>query len=166
MATPQLPDFMTEFGLLINGDEYGLKADEIQFPKHVPIKQDYNAGGLRTALKVDLGQLEPMETSFKIAGLGIAINEAKTLCSSEGFRLIFNGKTKRVGACTQKSVEAVMRGSIKEWNPLADTVKRGEPTENPVAFDITYYEVNIDSKQVYKRDDLNNILRIDDEDVL
>lgn len=159
----QLPEFIETFGLMINGIDLRLKADELQLPKMTPVKIDYKAGGIKSTIKVHTGTYEPMEFSAKIAGLEHALLTAKDMCSIDGTILVLVGKGKKVGTCETVNIEIEMHGSAKDWD--MGQLKSGEQNATQAPYDISYYYLKVDGKSIIERDDLRGLFKINGKSI-
>ncbi len=162
MASVQLPSILRKFDLIINGKGNGGKVDEIALPKQTPIKSDYTAGGLMGSLKVPMGY-EPMETSFKLTGIGDILLGAGGACALDGVRLTFKGHAKSIDTCRSVKVEMIMRGNMKDWDP--GTIKKGEVNATQCSLDITYFHYLENGISILERDDLKGTYKIRGTDI-
>ena len=149
MANP-LPYITGTFELMINGINYALSADEIQQVKHTPKKVDYKAGGMPSPRKVSVG-FEPMEVSFKVTGHADEILVAMGGCGDKRNSITIKENTKQVGSCDKRNRLIKMVGTLKEYDE--GTLTSGEVNTTTVSFDVTRYELYVDGKQKFKRDD-------------
>lgn len=153
----ELPAILQKFDLIVNGQGNAGKVDEFVFPKQVRKKATYNAGGLNSELNIPVGW-EPMETSFKLTGLGDSILAADDTCALDGTTLRFLGNEKTISGCKNRTIDIRIRGNIKEWDP--GSIKRGEINVMSASMDVTYIKFMRDGKTILLRDDLKGIYQI------
>lgn len=154
---------LINFALFVDGQGYIGKVKEIEQPKLAPKTIDYMAGGMAAPLKLPMGVLEPMDTSFTLIAYDLTVLKHFGLVPGKTIPL-----TARGAVCAEdgevKPMTIVMRGHVVETEP--GTWKPGEENNIKVALSLTYYKVEQAGEVVFEADAENMVLNVGGNDQL
>lgn len=149
---------------LNDGSTHG-QASEVTCPTITAMMSDYNALGMAGSVEFFNG-FDKMEATIKWK---YPSNEVKKACADF---------TKSVDIMVRSSKAVYDDGGISEEVPIAiylkgmpkqhvgGTFKKNEDTELDSAFAISYYKEEVDGEAIVELDVLNNIYKVNGEDIL
>lgn len=159
MALPRKLKLMNFMG---NGNSYKGQITEITQPKLALKLEEYRAGGMMGAVKVNLG-LEPLEVQFKMGGYMTELLK-EFGGSIDGVALRFAGAYQQDDTDEVTGIELVMRGRFGEIDNGSS--KTGDDTEQSYTVPLTYYKVIENGKDLIEIDMLNSIFMVNGIDRL
>lgn len=124
---------------------------EVELPKLTRILEEYRAGGMDVAVKVDLGQ-EPMEMTIKVGGHESDLYKDFARAGVAGVPLSFSGAYQRDDDCSVVSVDIYCTGRLEEIDP--GTAKLGDDTEESFKYSLATYRIALDGNEFMNIDTL------------
>jgi len=158
----QLPEFVKQANLIVDGFGKLGKMENAQLPKMVEKSEDWRGGGMLGDVEIELG-FEKMEFAFKVGGVDSQIVKLWGLKKNaiKPFQLLGNAVAEDTGEA--KGVAAYIRGRLKEVE--FDEWKAGGSLgmlSGTVA--INYYRLIINKEEMIEYDPVNIVLKIGGED--
>ncbi|EIJ72141.1 phage major tail tube protein [Pasteurella bettyae] len=159
MGLPRKLKLMNVFG---DGNSYHGQINELEQPKLALKLEEYRAGGMIGAVKVNLG-LETLETTLKMGGFMTEFLK-KFGSNIDGMPLRFMGAYEQDDSGTVTSIEIVMRGRFGEID--SGNAKVGDDTEQSYTVPLTYYKVIENGTDIIEIDMLNSLFIVNGTDRL
>ncbi|PJG82133.1 phage major tail tube protein [Caviibacterium pharyngocola] len=157
-----LPRKLKLMNLLADGDSYRGQVNEIEQPKLAMKLEEYRAGGMIGAVKVNLG-LETLEATLKMGGYMTEL--LKQFGSTiDALPLRFAGAYEKDDTGEVTSIELVMRGRFGEID--SGSAKVGDDTEQSYTVPLTYYKIIENGVDVIEIDMINSIFVVNGIDRL
>ncbi len=149
----------------IDGQDFIAKAEEVDLPKVKFKFADTKALGLYGEAELPSG-LDKMEARIKFNSIypdfvSLAANPFKMRSVVVRASMLVwdqNGVNREV------PVKAEIRGFFREWD--SGNVKKGEGAEAEATLSVIYYKLEVDGNEVVEVDVLNNIYKVEGEDIL
>jgi len=158
----QLPEFVKQANLIIDG--YGKLGtmENAQLPKMVEKSEDWRGGGMLGDIEIELG-FEKMEFAFKVGGVDRQIIKLWGLKKNaiKPFQLLGHAFSEDTGET--KSVAAYMRGRLKELE-FDEWKAGGSPGMISGTVAMNYYRLVINDEEMIEYDPVNVVLKIGGED--
>lgn len=151
-----LPKTLKDAIATIDGFGYAGRVNIDAFPKLNRTMQDYQAGGMMGAIKIDMGQ-EPLELELTFLEINEAILGKFAEQKVDGILFRINGFQEADGI-DASAVEIIARGRFTEMD--MGGFKPKELTEFKVKADLTFYKYSVDGVEKIKIDLLNQILAV------
>lgn len=152
-----LPRKLKNMNIFNNGSSYLGEATAVTLPKLTRIMEDYRAGGMNAAVKVDHG-MEPLELEVTCGGLMRDLFRQFGAATHDAVILRFAGAYQRDDTGEVDAVEVIMRGRIMEID--GGESKPGEDTETKFKAALSYYRLEWNSVEEVEIDIINMIERI------
>jgi len=156
-----LPKKLKNFALFVDGVSYVGETEEITLPKLTRKMEKYRSGGMAGEIELDLGS-EAMEMDWKAAGWITDILKQWGTTTHNGVLLRFAGALQSDDAETVDSLEIVVRGRHKEFDP--GKAKGGDKTELTIKSAISYYKLTVNGTALIEIDVVNMIELVDGVD--
>lgn len=157
-----LPRKLKLMNLLVDGNSYRGQVTEVTQPKLAMKLEEYRAGGMIGAVKVNLG-VEPLEAQFKAGGYMVELMK-QFGGSISGTGLRFLGAYQQDDTEEVTSIELVMRGRFGEID--SGNSKSGDDTEQSYTVPLTYYKVIVNGQDAIEIDLINSIFIVNGTDKL
>ena len=157
-----LPRKLKLMNFLADGNTYHGQVTEITQPKLALKLEEYRAGGMMGAVKVNLG-VEPLEAQFKMGGYMVELLK-QFGGSISGTALRFAGAYQQDDTEEVTSIELEMRGRFGEIDN--GTSKSGDDTEQSYIVPLTYYKIIENGKDIIEIDMINSVFIVDGKDRL
>ncbi len=146
-----MPRTLKYFNLFVDGRGHAGTVDEIELPELSIITEAHRAGGMDTAVMIDMG-MEPLKATFTIAEY-----DEQMMMHMGLFGVDLVPFTVR-GALSQESNQALplvcnMQGCFTKLEP--GTWKAGDKTEVKYECGLSYYKLTMGDQVVYDIDTLN-----------
>ncbi len=149
-----MPKVLKNFHLYIDGIGYAGIADEVTLATLTVITEDHRAGGMDSAVKIDLG-LETPEISFKLSEHSAAVYKQFGLRNQNAVKITFRGAL--VDDTTTTPYIITAQGMYTEINP--GTVATGGKNPMEATLSCRYYKVEIAGETVIEID-VDNLKRV------
>ncbi|MBK1711296.1 phage major tail tube protein [Rubrivivax gelatinosus] len=149
-----LPKKLKNFVLFHAGTSFLGEIPEVVPPKLSRKTEDYRAGGMGGAVKLDQG-LEAMEMEWTAAGYLRGVFAQFGVLKHDGVQLRFAGALEAGDSDTVTPVEIVVRGRHTEID--FGTAKAGDNTEIKVKTAISYYRLTLNGEVLIEIDLVNMI---------
>jgi P2 family phage contractile tail tube protein len=148
-------DVLKNINLFVDGRGYAGQIDEYNAPDLTVTTEDYRAGGMDTAVAIEMGQ-EPLETSFSLIAYdadvlalwGVA-EGASVPFTVRGALESFDGTVKPVVHEMRGKITSLQRGT---WAP-------GQKPALNVTMRLVYYKETHDGRVLYEID-VENMIRV------
>ena len=157
-----LPRKLKLMNFLADGNSYHGQVTEITQPKLAMKLEEYRAGGMFGAVKVNLG-VEALEVQFKMGGYMTELLK-QFGGSIDGTPLRFAGAYQQDDSAEVTAIELVMRGRFGEIDN--GTSKSGDDTEQSYTVPLTYYKLIENGRDLIEIDLLNSIFIVNGNDRL
>lgn len=157
-----LPRKLKLMNFLADGNSYRGQVNEIEQPKLALKLEEYRAGGMIGAVKVNLG-LETLEATFKMGGYMTELLK-QFGGTIDGSPLRFAGAYEQDDSGEVTSIELVMRGRFGEID--SGSAKVGDDTEQSYTVPLTYYKIIENGNDIIEIDMLNSIFIVNGTDRL
>lgn len=158
-----LPRKLKNLNLFNDGDSYIGQVRTVTLPTLGRIMEDYRAGGMDGAVKVDLGQ-QPIVLEHSYGGLMLGVLRQYGVTRADGVQLRFAGAYQRDDSGAVDAVEIVIRGRHEEIEP--GDAEAGEDTEFNVTSPCAYYKLTVNGRVEIEIDLLNMVFIVDGVDRL
>ncbi|WP_199098971.1 phage major tail tube protein [Dyella sp. ASV21] len=158
-----LPKNLKNFDVFQDGKSWLGQVSSLTLPKLARKMEEFRAGGMDSAIKLDTGG-EAMQMTINAAGyLRDAIRKFGTT-RVDGVQLRFAGAYQSESSGDYDSVEIVTRGRYSEID--RGDAKPAQATEHKFQFEVAYYKESVNGQELIEIDVLNNIFRVDGVDLL
>ncbi|MFY1027602.1 phage major tail tube protein [Actinobacillus seminis] len=157
-----MPRKLKLMNIFVDGVGYKGQINEIEQPKLALKLEEWRAGGMIGAVKVNLG-LEVLETTLKMGGYMTEFLR-KFGTNIDGVPLRFLGAYEQDDSGEVTGIEVVMRGRFGEID--AGSSKVGDDTEHSFTIPLTYYKVIENGAEIVEIDMINSVFMVDGTDRL
>jgi hypothetical protein len=148
-------DVLKNINLFVDGRGYAGQIDEYNPPDLTLTTEDYRAGGMDSAVAIEMGQ-EPLETSFSLIAYdadvlalwGVAVGETVPF-TARGALESFDGTVKAVTHRMRGTITSLQRGT---WAP-------GQKPALSVTMRLVYYQETHDGSVTHEID-VENMRRV------
>lgn len=154
---------LTNFSLFVDGRGYAGKVKEFGPPEIAPKTLDYLAGGMAGTLKVPMGQLEELESSFTLIAYDLELLKHFGLVCGETVPLTARGSVCNEEGAVQ-AVVVTMRGHLTKFEP--GTWKPGEEVNIKCTVSCVYAKYEQAGTVLFEADLENMVLIVDGSDQL
>lgn len=155
-----IPQTLKDAIVTIDGFGYAGRVNIDAFPKLNRTMQEYQAGGMIGAIKVDTGQ-EPLELELTFLEFNQAILSTFGESRVDGVLFRINAFAEADGI-ENTAIEIICRGRFNEIDPGG--FKPKELTEMKAKADLTFYKYSVNGKELIKVDILNSVFAVNGVD--
>jgi uncharacterized protein len=149
-----LPRHLRNFNVIIDGRGYAGMADEVTLPTMALMTEDHRAGGMDSAVQIDMG-MEVMELSVVLSDYNEDVIAGFGLLGA-GVPLTIRGAIQRQGEEAQ-SVVIKMLGGLKTREP--GTFSAGGKQTTTLTYSVRKYSEAINGVE-YVNIDVENMVRV------
>lgn len=131
-----LPPILKNINAFADGERWAGKITEFTLPKIGRKLEDYQGGGMDSAVQIDMGG-QPLEAEIKVGGRISALARQVGKATLDGTLLRFIGVYEDDESGDVTKVEVVTRGRLEELDRGA--WKPGEKSEETAKYKLSYY---------------------------
>ncbi|KVL94319.1 phage tail protein [Burkholderia stagnalis] len=157
-----VPETLYNLSMYVDGRGFLQRTPEVSPPKLKLKTEDYRAGGMDVAVKIDQG-MEALQASFTMSTIERDVLKYFGVSDGSAFNATFRGAFRDTKGKT-KAVALIMRGMLSEYDP--GSWKPGEKSEIKYTAELSYYKAEIDGAVIHEIDAFNMIRVIDGVDQL
>lgn len=158
MGKKNIPGALIDAEIYINGSNNLAGVSEVELPKieyaTVTSEQFGTTAEMETPLE---GHLKKMDAKIKIEHMNDTIGN---IAIDDALMVEIKGASQELNTTShgreRVAVDVVMKGMIKSYD--GPKIKSGDKMETSIELAVTYYELSIGGKQIFKVDVLNGIL--------
>lgn len=156
-----LPRTLKNFNVFVDTHSWAGVAESVTIPKITKKTEDYRGAGMIGDVALALGY-EKLEGEVVYAGFDVKQYRQLGVCGTSDLPVRYVGFYERQDNCTMQNVEIYTRGQAIELDP-GDS-KNGEKTEIKMAYNYTYYRLEVDGVVEVELDFINSIERFGSTD--
>ena len=153
-----MTNLLRNCSLEVDGRSFPRRIKTLQLPKLTIKTEDYRAGGMDAAVKVDMG-MEPLEAGFTMSSIDAELLKLFGLTKEKETPLVFRGAL-RDDDGTVTAVLVSMRGQVTELDP--GDWKPGEISETKYMASLRYYKFEHPVGTPVHEIDIDNYRRVID----
>ncbi len=157
-----IPQMIEDMDLYIDGVTNIGKVSDVTLPKLSRKMEEYIGSGMAAPIKIDYG-LEALEISFTLSGYDYKNLKHFGEKDPAGINLRFLGSIYNANGLSE-AVEISVRGRFQEID--RGDAKKQEEISTKFTMPITYYKETVSGKILIEIDAINNIHKINGNDIL
>lgn len=151
-----LPLVLKNFEVLIDGQSFGGRADEIQLPALEVVTEDHRGGAMDIPVKLDMG-MQPLTMEVTLAEYSGDVWGAFGRKDGNQPQFVFRGYTEDENG-NSGLVVVTCRGRVNRLSP--ESAKVGQKNTVSMMIDVSYYKAMIDGVIVHEIDPVNIVRTI------